>query len=133
MLVGLEPDEVPDDRAGLHDYYRVIRPLLSRSPCARQAVELVVDPGSADPPTRFPGRRAGLPAWAPVAGLAYAALPPWARRLYAIDDPPGPAGLPDAATTTALRALRAAAVTPEPSGRPCGSPVSGRAGCPARR
>jgi hypothetical protein len=48
------------------------------------------------------------PPWAIVAGLAYAALPPWARRLYAIGELPGPAGLTDAATTLGLKTLRAA-------------------------
>jgi hypothetical protein len=46
------------------------------------------------------------PSWAPVAGLAFAALPPWARRLYALVDLPGAAGLGDQATTAALKRLR---------------------------
>jgi hypothetical protein len=48
------------------------------------------------------------PAWAGVAGLAFAALPPWGRRLYALPELPGAAGLTDAATTVGLRSLRAA-------------------------
>ena len=32
MLVGLEPDEVPHDRAGLQDYFRVIKPALECIP-----------------------------------------------------------------------------------------------------
>jgi hypothetical protein len=42
-----------------------------------------------------------------VAGLAYAALPSWARRLYAMPGLPGAAGLHGAATTVALHTLRA--------------------------
>jgi hypothetical protein len=48
------------------------------------------------------------PAWAEVAGLAYATLPPWGRRLYALDVLPAAAALSDVAATVALRALRTA-------------------------
>lgn len=101
MLVGLEPDEVPHDRAGLLDYFSVIRPLLEVTPAARRAAAVVVAP-------RMPAHvaLAALPAWAGVAGLAFAALPPWARRLYALPELPGAAGLTDAATTVALKTLR---------------------------
>jgi len=40
--------------------------------------------------------------------LAFAALPPWARRLYALPELPGAANLTDAATTVGLRTLRTA-------------------------
>ena len=107
MLVGLEPDEVPHDRAGLLDYFRVIRPLLVCSAGARRAAMVVVR-AAADPQwRRDDSETRALPGWVPVAGLAFAALPPWARRLYALPDPPGAAGLSDAATTAALRTLRA--------------------------
>jgi uncharacterized protein (DUF2236 family) len=106
MLIGLEPDEVPHDRARLLDYFRVIRPLLACSPGARRAAALIVRAADAGCRPEGPGA-AVLPSWVPVAGLAFAALPPWARRLYALADPPGAAGLSDAATTTALRTLRA--------------------------
>src|SRR4051812_36449569 len=68
MLVGLEPDEVPHDRAGLLDYFRVIKPALEATPAARQAaLELVAPrgPRAADPAATAP------PAWAGVAGLAF--------------------------------------------------------------
>jgi uncharacterized protein (DUF2236 family) len=110
MLVGLEPDEVPHNRAGLLDYFRVIRPLLECSPQARHAACLVVNLGTVrgsdrtvDPDNPSKTR---LPGWAPIAaGLAFAALPPWARRLYALPDARGAAGLADAATTAALKRL----------------------------
>lgn len=103
MLVGLEPDEVPHDRAGLLDYFRVIRPLLQCSAGARRAAGLIVDAlAHAEPRDSSPSR----PSWAPVAGLAFSALPPWARRLYGLTHLPGAAALSDAATTTALRSLR---------------------------
>jgi uncharacterized protein (DUF2236 family) len=103
MLVGLEPDEVPHDRAGLLDYFRVIRPALEATPAARRAaLELVAPRGlrAVEPMPTAP------PSWAGVAGLAFAALPPWGRRLYDLPDLPGAAGLTDAATTVGLRTLR---------------------------
>jgi uncharacterized protein (DUF2236 family) len=102
MLVGLEPHEVPHDRTGLQDYFRVIKPALECLPAARRAAaELVTTPGP-----RFAPDAPARPSWAGIAGLAFAALPPWGRRLYALPNPPGAAGLTDAATTVGLRALR---------------------------
>jgi len=101
MLVGLEPDEVPHDRFALLDYFRVIKPALECMPTARRAaLELVA------PPVRAEHSPLGRPAWSGVAGLAFAALPPWGRRLYALSELPGAAGLTDAATTESLRTLR---------------------------
>jgi uncharacterized protein (DUF2236 family) len=105
MLVGLEPDEVPHDRAGLVDYFAVIRPVLEVTAAARRAAAVVVVPPM---PASVVLMTPALPAWAGVAGLAFAALPPWARRLYALPELPGAAGLADAATTVALRTLRTA-------------------------
>src|SRR4051794_12705014 len=48
MLVGLEPDEVPHDRAALLDYFRVIKPVLECTPAARQTASEIVSP--AGPP-----------------------------------------------------------------------------------
>ena len=48
------------------------------------------------------------PVWASVAGLAFAALPGWARRLYALPELPSAAGLEGPATAFALRSLRTA-------------------------
>lgn len=103
-LLGLEPDQVPHDRIGLIRYFREIRPTLVVTPPARRAAVVVVSPTAHRIPLPTPGR----PAWDSVAGLAFAALPPWARRLYGLRELPGAAGLTDAAATVALRALRAA-------------------------
>ncbi|HEY6793589.1 MAG TPA: oxygenase MpaB family protein [Kineosporiaceae bacterium] len=103
MLVGLEPDEVPHDRGALLDYFRVIRPVLECTKAARRAAGVVVAPPL---PARVELATPARPAWASVAGLAFAALPPWARRLYALPELPGAAGLTDAAVTAALRTLR---------------------------
>ena len=104
MLVGLEPDEVPHDRVALQDYFRVIKPALECVPAARHlAARFVALPR----PTRLTVAAGHRPDWAGVAGIAFAALPPWGRRLYALPELPGAAGLTDAATTVGLRALRA--------------------------
>jgi uncharacterized protein (DUF2236 family) len=105
MLVGLEPDEVPHDRAGLLDYFRAIRPALLCSGAARRAAGVVVAPPL---PAKIALGTPARPAWAGVAGLAFASLPPWARRLYALPELPGAAGLTDATTTVGLRTLRTA-------------------------
>jgi uncharacterized protein (DUF2236 family) len=105
MLVGLEPDEVPHDRAALQDYFRVIRPALECTAVARRAARDLVAPPM---PARIVLTTPARPAWAGIAGLAFAALPPWGRRLYALPELPGAAGLTDAATTVGLRTLRTA-------------------------
>jgi hypothetical protein len=46
------------------------------------------------------------PSWAPVAGLAFGALPTWARSLYRSTPLSGPAALSQSATTVALHTLR---------------------------
>jgi uncharacterized protein (DUF2236 family) len=104
MLVGLEPDQVPHDRTQLRDYFSTIRPVLECTPAARRAAGVVV---GMPMPLRVELTTPARPAWTAFAGLAFAALPPWARRLYALADLPGPAGLADAATTIGLKALRA--------------------------
>jgi uncharacterized protein (DUF2236 family) len=112
MLVGLEPDEVPHDRAALQDYFRVIRPALECTAVARRAAMDLVTPPldlvTPPMPARIGLATPARPAWEGIAGLAFAALPPWGRRLYALPELPGAAGLTDAATTVGLRSLRTA-------------------------
>jgi uncharacterized protein (DUF2236 family) len=105
VLVGLEPGEVPTDRAQLRDYFRTIRPVLECTPAARRGAGTMV---AMPMPLRVELATPARPAWTAVAGLAFAALPPWARRLYALPELPGAAGLTDTATTVGLRAVRAA-------------------------
>lgn len=126
-LVGLAPDDVPGNQAELAAYFRRMRPELRATRDALDAARFVVVPpmpawvrmGTALP---GPATQAGLleqlaryappvpvrtvarPAWAAMAGLAFALLPPWARRAYGI--PAVPAG--ELATTVALRGLRTA-------------------------
>jgi uncharacterized protein (DUF2236 family) len=108
-LLGLEPDDVPTDRAGLGRYLHQMRPRLSLTPGARRFVAAVVTPP-------LPGVMSMLsrsrPPWAPVAGLAFAALPSWARKLYDLPFRTGPAALSPAATTVALHSLRESLLEP---------------------
>lgn len=105
MLIGLEPDQVPDTDAGLTRYYRRVRPDLRATAVARRAALLIAAPPM---PLTVALATPARPAWASVAGLAYASLPPWARRMYALPELPGAAGLHEAGTTLALKALRTA-------------------------
>ena len=91
MLVGLEPDEVPHDRAALLDYFRVIKPVLECTPAARRTAAEIVAPAA---PPRLDSAATPTPRLAALAGLAFAALPPWGRRLYALPELPGAADFP---------------------------------------
>ena len=100
-LIGVP--EVPSDRAALAEYFRTVQPRLRSSPIARSAAaRLAVPPMPLWVQLATPAR----PLWSIVAGLGFALLPPWARRLY------GLRGLPttDRAATLGLRAFRAAAL-----------------------
>ncbi|MGH3887235.1 MAG: oxygenase MpaB family protein [Pseudonocardiaceae bacterium] len=100
-LVGLE--DVPTNRAALVEYFDQVRPELLASPAARRgALRLAVPPLSLRTELTTPAR----PLWFTVAGVAFALLPRWARRLY---------GLPglrttDVTATVVLRGLRTAAM-----------------------
>jgi uncharacterized protein (DUF2236 family) len=101
-LVGLEPDDVPHDTEQLRLHLRDVRPDLVATRAAREEASYVLAPP-------IPARYAPVarPAWSAVAGLAFAALPAWARRIYSMPDLPGAAALHGAATTVALHTLRA--------------------------
>jgi len=100
-LVGLA--DVPTDQAALARYFDRVRPELCASVVARRAaLRLAVPPLSLRTELSTPAR----PAWSVVAGLAFALLPAWARRLYGL---PGLSST-DQAATVALRGLRAAAL-----------------------
>lgn len=102
-LVGLEPDIVPSTVAALKEHLQRTRRDLAVTPAAREAAAYVIAPPM---PTPVAVMTPARPAWAGVAGLAFASLPGWARRMYAMPELPGAAGLTDAATTVALRTLR---------------------------
>lgn len=99
VLVGAT--DVPTSEDDVRDYYASMRDRLSVEGPARAAALFVVRP----PMKRWvayatPAR----PAWAALGGLAFALLPRWARRLYALP------GLPttDLAASVAARSLRTA-------------------------
>jgi uncharacterized protein (DUF2236 family) len=108
-LVGLEPEDVPTDRAGLERYLRRMRPTLTPTPAARRFVATVVAPPLPDVMAMLIRKR---PPWAPVAGLAFATLPSWARTIYDLPFRTGPAALSPAATTVALHSLRSSLLEP---------------------
>ena len=91
-LVGLDPAQVPADRAGLARYFDRVRPRLAATPEALDVMRFLKAPPV--PKALLPLRIAG---WQTVAGMAFAALPPYARALY------GRSGTSPAATTRRLR------------------------------
>jgi uncharacterized protein (DUF2236 family) len=103
-LLGLEPDVVPTTVAALAEHLARTRTQLAVTSAAREAARVLVAESSS---TRADSTTPAPPAWAGVAGVAFAALPSWARSMYALPELPGASGLTDAATTVALRALRA--------------------------
>lgn len=100
-LVGLDPASVPVSRAELDDYFAGMRPQLCANERARQALRFVLLPPMPTWLQLVTPARAG---WTGVAGLAFALLPGWARRLY------GMPGLPttDIAATASAVAMRRA-------------------------
>jgi uncharacterized protein (DUF2236 family) len=100
---GCEPEHVPTSRRELMLYFRRVRPRLAMTTRARVFADAVVAPPLPD--VMLLTQR-GRPAWAPAAGLAFASLPGWARRLYGSRPAVGPASLAQAATTVALHTVR---------------------------
>jgi uncharacterized protein (DUF2236 family) len=103
VVLGLEPDVVPSSRRDLTRYFRATRPRLRMTATGRSFIGAVVAPAVPDLMALAQRNR---PAWAPVAGLAFGALPPWARRLYTSAPRTGPAALSQSAVTVALHSLR---------------------------
>jgi len=112
-LVGLDPYAVPATVAQLDAYFALMRPELRASAEARRAAAFVLLPP-------MPSRRlvAAKPAWAGIAGTAFALLPRWARRRYGVPALP----TTDLAATAAVRALRASLLLVPPHVRE-GPPV----------
>ncbi|WP_212915122.1 oxygenase MpaB family protein [Streptomyces sp. TS71-3] len=95
-LVGLDPRDVPADRAALAAYFELMRPELAAGPEAHG-----VDDFLRRPPVPLPLLPVRALLWRPLARLAYATLPPRAQALYGRSAPP------DAAVTRRLRATGA--------------------------
>ena len=81
----------------MRNYFATMQPQLRLSPQAREVARFIVLP-----PMDRPIVYAGRPLWAGLAGLAFAMLPRWARRMYNLP------GLPttDLAASLQGRALR---------------------------
>ncbi|MFF1547940.1 oxygenase MpaB family protein [Streptomyces sp. NPDC058291] len=93
-LVGLDPDSVPGDRAGLQAYFEKVRPELAAGAEARDVDDFLLRPTTH--PLLVPARAL---LWRQVAQLAYASLPPYAHDLY---------GRPAPEPAAVTRRLRAA-------------------------
>lgn len=104
VLVGLDAADVPRTVAQLHAAIRGYRPALRATGRSRAAALFLIVPPM---PNTVVHAAAARPAWASLAGLAFASLPSWARSMYALPEPPPSAALKDAAVTVALHTLRA--------------------------
>ncbi|MDQ0785503.1 oxygenase MpaB family protein [Streptomyces sp. B3I8] len=82
-LVGLDPGEVPGDRAELAAYFASVQPSLAAGPDAREIEDFLRRPPVH--PLLVPARAL---LWRHVADLSYAALPPYAHALYGRPAPP---------------------------------------------
>ena len=100
QLVGVPLETVPRSVAELDAYFEEMRPSLAITPAAVKGVrDLFLPPMPGWLQVLTPAR----PVWGSLAGLCFALLPAWARRMYSL---PGLA-LTDAAATAGLRAFRA--------------------------
>ncbi|KGA19728.1 hypothetical protein GM50_4435 [freshwater metagenome] len=98
-LVGIAVDDVPTNMNELKNYFENIAPELRASDDAKRAALFLAVPPM---PTAIRFATPAAPAWASLSALATAALPSWARKLYAIPVLPGH----DAVTNAALIATR---------------------------
>ena len=98
-LVGLDPAFVPGSIAEMASYFQGMRPQLRASAEANRAAWFVLKPPM---PRLVSVATPARPAWVGVAGLSFAMLPRWARKLYRL---PGLAPT-DVGATLAGRALR---------------------------
>jgi uncharacterized protein (DUF2236 family) len=102
-MVGIPADVVPSSVVEMKQYFREVRPQLRLTDDARRGIRVLALPPM---PKRVRLLTPARPAWAGLAGVAFALLPAWARRLYRLP------GLPttDLAATGVLRAVRAGLV-----------------------
>jgi len=102
-LVGIPAGLVPSSVAEMTEYFHDVRSQLRLTDDARRGVRVLALPPM---PKRVRLLTPARPAWAGLAGVAFALLPAWARRMYRLP------GLPttDLAATGILRAVRAGLV-----------------------
>jgi uncharacterized protein (DUF2236 family) len=103
QLIGIPPAMVPSSVVEMKQYFREVRSELRLTDEARRGVRVLAVPPM---PKKVRFLTPARPAWAGLAGVAFALLPAWARRMYRLP------GLPttDLAATGALRAIRAGVV-----------------------
>lgn len=95
--------DLPTTRTEVETYFDAVRPELVASPVARRAaLRLALAPL----PWRLELLTPARPAWTAVAAVAIGLLPPWAKHLYGLPQPPGTSTLTDLATTAGLATLR---------------------------
>lgn len=99
VLVGLDPDDVPADAAGIQEYYRSVQSQLRVDGSVRATARYLATPAF---PWGMEWWTPARPLWIGVSAFAFSLLPPWARRLYGLP------GLPttDLAATLSSRAIR---------------------------
>jgi len=100
-LAGIPAESTPRTVAGLEAYFQRLLPDLRLTAAARSAARFVLFPPM---PALTQLATPARPVWVGVAGLAFALLPAWARRLYRLPGTP----LTDPGATLALRCLRLA-------------------------
>jgi uncharacterized protein (DUF2236 family) len=98
-LIGIPEEMVPSSVTAMTQYFRDVRPQLWLTDDATRGVKVLISPPM---PKKVRLLTPARPAWAGLAGMAFALMPGWARKLYRLP------GLPttDLAATAALRALR---------------------------
>ena len=102
-LVGIDPETVPSNTQEVKMYFKNIAPELFASDDAkRTALFLAVPPM----PNTIRFATPAAPAWATLSALATAALPQWARKLYAIPSLPGQDVLTNVALVTTRSTLK---------------------------
>ncbi len=98
-LVGIPAEIVPSSVTAMEHYFSDVRSELELTDDATRGVKVLISPPM---PKKVRLLTPARPAWAGLAGMAFALMPGWARKLYRMP------GLPttDLAATAALRALR---------------------------
>lgn len=96
--VGLDPAEVPGSQAELRAYFADVRPLLRATPEAHASARFLLAP----PMPLWLSISPVRVAYAGLSALCFAALPPWAKRMYGVPVMPGA----ELGTTAALVTLR---------------------------
>jgi uncharacterized protein (DUF2236 family) len=102
-LVGISSDKVPSNMKELIKYFENIAPELYASDDAKRAALFLAVPPL---PTAIRFATPAAPAWASLSALATAALPQWARKLYAIPVLPGHDLITDAALVATRSTLK---------------------------